>query len=64
MGLDDAPRQVEAQPDAADPLAEWVTAAAGQFIYNWKTPKTPGKCYAVTMTAQDGSSLTALFKLK
>ena len=36
----------------------------GQFIQNWKTPKLPGKCYQVTMTIQDGSSLSALFKLK
>lgn len=37
---------------------------SGQFIYNWKTPKTAGKCYRVTMTAMDGSSLVAYFKLK
>ncbi|MBA4376447.1 MAG: hypothetical protein C0401_09790 [Anaerolinea sp.] len=37
---------------------------AGQFIFNWQTPKLPGKCYSVTMTTQDGSSLTAIFKLK
>ncbi|MBI5943075.1 MAG: BMP family ABC transporter substrate-binding protein [Chloroflexi bacterium] len=36
----------------------------GQFIYNWKTPKTAGKCYRVTMTTIDGSSLVAYFKLK
>jgi len=36
----------------------------GQFIYNWQTLKKPGNCYKVTMTAQDGSSLSALFKLK
>jgi len=36
----------------------------GQFIYNWKTPKTAGKCYRVTMTTLDGSSLVAYFKLK
>ena len=35
-----------------------------QFIYNWKTPSTAGKCYRVTMTTQDGSSLVAYFKLK
>jgi hypothetical protein len=37
---------------------------AGQFIYNWQTPKTAGKCYRLTMTTQDGSSLVALFKTK
>lgn len=36
----------------------------GQFVYNWQTPKTAGKCYRVTMSANDGSSLTAYFKLK
>jgi len=36
----------------------------GQFIQNWQTPKTPGVCYRVTMTTQDGSTLSALFKLK
>jgi MBG domain-containing protein len=39
-------------------------AVAGQFIQNWQTPKQPGSCYRVTMTTQDGSSLTAYFKLK
>jgi hypothetical protein len=36
----------------------------GQFIYNWKTPNFAGKCYRVTMTTIDGSSLVAYFKLK
>jgi hypothetical protein len=36
----------------------------GQFVYNWKAQGTAGKCYSVKMTTQDGSSLTALFKLK
>ena len=36
----------------------------GQFIYNWKTPKTPGVCYKVTVSTTSGSSLSALFKLK
>jgi hypothetical protein len=34
-----------------------------QFVRNWKSPKKSG-CYAVTMTTVDGSSITALFKLK
>ena len=38
--------------------------SGGQFIYNWKTPATPGKCYSVTMTTQDGSTLNAYFKMK
>ena len=36
----------------------------GQFIDNWKTPNRSGNCYRVIMTTLDGSSLTALFKLK
>lgn len=39
-------------------------ATGGQFIYNWKTPATPGTCYKLTMTAADGSSISANFKLK
>ena len=35
-----------------------------QFVQNWQTPKSPGTCYQVTMTALDGSKLTAFFKLK
>lgn len=38
--------------------------ADGQFIYNWKTPKSAGMCYRVTMTTIDGSTLMAYFKLK
>jgi len=38
---------------------------AGQFIYNWQTPKTgAGRCYLVTVALQDGSSISAYFKLK
>ncbi len=36
----------------------------GQFIFNWQTPKLPGHCYIVTLTTHDGSTLSALFKLK
>jgi hypothetical protein len=36
----------------------------GQFVYNWKTPNQAGKCFSVIMTTQDGSSLSAYFKLK
>jgi hypothetical protein len=39
----------------------------GQFIYNWTTPKGAtqvGKCYSLTMTAADSSTITAYFKLK
>ncbi|WP_129126666.1 PxKF domain-containing protein [Geomonas oryzae] len=37
---------------------------AGQFVFNWQTPKTPGSCYAVTVTTLDGSKIVANFKLK
>ncbi|HSN11823.1 MAG TPA: PxKF domain-containing protein, partial [Propionibacteriaceae bacterium] len=37
---------------------------AGQFVQNWQTPKTPGACYQVTMTTDDGSHISANFKLK
>jgi hypothetical protein len=36
----------------------------GQFIQNWQTPKKAGACYAVTMKTDDGSTLTAYFKMK
>ncbi|MFO1432685.1 MAG: PxKF domain-containing protein [Candidatus Competibacteraceae bacterium] len=36
---------------------------AGQYVYNWKTPSTASKCYRVTMTTQDGSSLIAYLAL-
>ena len=39
-------------------------ASGGQFIQNWQTPKKAGACYEVTATTADGSSLSALFKLK
>jgi hypothetical protein len=39
-------------------------AVAGQFIYNWQTPKKPGTCYRVIMVTKDNSKLEAFFKLK
>ena len=39
-------------------------STGGQFIQNWQTPKRPGTCWIVTMTTDDGSSLSANFKLK
>ena len=38
--------------------------AAGQFIYNWKTPKLGGTCWDVTLTVVEGASITAHFRLK
>jgi len=37
---------------------------AGQFIQNWQTLKKPGTCHVVTMTTQDGSTISANFILK
>jgi hypothetical protein len=37
--------------------------AAGQFIQNWKTPTADG-CYRLVMTARDGATISALFKVK
>ena len=34
------------------------------YIQNWQTPKAGGTCYVVTMFTDDGSSLSAKFKLK
>jgi hypothetical protein len=39
-------------------------STAGQFIYNWQTPKSAGTCFVVTMTTLDGSHISANFKLK
>lgn len=39
-------------------------STSGQFIQNWATPKKPGTCAVVTMTTQDGSSISANFMLK
>jgi hypothetical protein len=39
-------------------------ATGGQFIQNWKTPTAVGNCYKATMTAADGSAISALFKIK
>jgi hypothetical protein len=39
-------------------------SVAGQFIFNWQTPKKPGACYSITLTTDDGSQIEAYFKLK
>jgi hypothetical protein len=39
-------------------------ATGDQFIQNWATPKTSGKCYSATVSFQDGSSIIAFFKTK
>ena len=59
----DAPQDpVEVTPDSG---GNGLHYAGGSFIYNWKTPKTPGLCYMIRMTtAQDGLALTGRFKMK
>jgi hypothetical protein len=39
-------------------------STGGQFVQNWQTPKKPGTCQLITVTAQDGSSVSAKFMLK
>jgi hypothetical protein len=69
-------RQVPCNTFAGDPMDEIeylaptggtslrYDATAGQFIYNWTTPKKANSCYNLTMTATDGSTITAYFKLR
>ena len=56
-------RAAAAQLDDIEILSTGGTAlrydtTAGQFIYNWQTPKKAGFCYVVTITLTDGSSLS------
>jgi hypothetical protein len=37
---------------------------AGQFIYNWQTPKQAGTCWRLDVKFVDGSTKSASFKLK
>jgi hypothetical protein len=39
-------------------------STGGQFVQNWKTPVGAGRCYSATMTSLDGSTISALFKIK
>ena len=39
-------------------------STAGQFIYNWKTPTGANTCHKVTVTADDGTPISAYFKMK
>jgi len=40
-------------------------STGGFFITNWQTPKQANQCYQLTMTAQDGSTISrAFFKTK
>ncbi len=60
-GLETAPVE-ELSPAGSTTLR--YDATSGHFIYNWKTPKLPGKCYQVTLTTNDGSTIVAKFQLK
>jgi hypothetical protein len=61
-------------PGSVEDAVETLSATGGtslrydttghQFIFNWQTPKTTGKCYQVTVTLLDHSKLTAFFKTK
>ncbi len=59
-GTEDA---VEALSSTGGTTSPRYDTTAGQFIYNWQTPKKPGTCYAVTMSA-GFTQITAKFKLK
>jgi hypothetical protein len=39
-------------------------STAGHFVQNWRTPTTKNRCYTVTMTTDDGSSLEARFRTR
>lgn len=41
-----------------------VDAVGGHLTIRWDSPSLPGTCWRVTVTTLDGSSLSALFKLK
>jgi hypothetical protein len=55
-----------------DDLSQYATGGtslrydttAQQYIYNWQSPKAPGKCYRVTVSFVDGQSYSATFLLK
>ncbi|MBX6751581.1 MAG: PxKF domain-containing protein, partial [Micromonosporaceae bacterium] len=67
MTVDNVACNANAETDEVEALTTGETSLTytdGHFQYNWKTPKSPGACYAVTATIQDGSSITAHFKLR
>jgi hypothetical protein len=39
-------------------------STANQYIYNWQSPKAPGKCYQVTIGFAGGQSYSVKFQLK
>ncbi|HSJ88383.1 MAG TPA: PxKF domain-containing protein, partial [Anaerolineales bacterium] len=60
-GTEDA---IEEIASATGGTALRYDTTAGQFVYNWKTPSTANKCYRVTLTTNDLSTIIAYFKLK
>jgi hypothetical protein len=64
-------KQFNCDPGAAlDPIGVTATGntslrydtTAGQYVYNWQTPKTKGICYQVGISTTDGKTVIALFK--
>ena len=56
-----------ATPDAIEVTAAGNTSlrydtTAGQYVYNWQTPKTKGVCYQVGIATTDGATVIAQFK--
>jgi hypothetical protein len=50
--------------EAAGATALRYDSDAMQFVMNWKTPRTPGACLALTASAGDAEPITAYFLLK
>jgi hypothetical protein len=61
-GIEDSIEEVVADTTGGTVLR--YDGPSGQFIDNWKTPKSPNTCHRITMTAKDGSTIKAYFKLK
>jgi hypothetical protein len=64
--------QVNCASSVAEDAVDFVTTGGtslrydstlGEFVQNWRTPKTKG-CYQVSVKLLDGASLTAAFKTK
>lgn len=56
-----------ATPDAVEVTATGSTSlrydtTAGQYVYNWQTPKAKGICYQVGISTTDGETVIAQFK--
>jgi hypothetical protein len=64
-------RRYNCDPNAPQDAVEVTTtgntelrydAAAGQFVFNWKTPGERNLCYRVDLSTTDGATVTALFR--